>query len=52
MPKELERDLKQGARKKGFIPGSDRYNRYVYGTMNNMGLGPRRKKTNATIRRS
>lgn len=34
MPKALEHKLEIEARHKGFKKGSDRYNRYVYGTMN------------------
>jgi len=33
VPKEMEKKLKAQAKKKGFKKGSDRYNRYVYGTM-------------------
>lgn len=33
MPKDIERKLKQEAKKKGFKPGSERFNRYVYGTL-------------------
>jgi hypothetical protein len=33
MPKKLEEALKRSARARGFRPGSDRYNRYVYGTL-------------------
>lgn len=34
MPKKLERELKQRAVEHGYAPGSDRYNAYVYGTLN------------------
>ena len=33
MPKRLEKALKASAKRKGFREGSDRFNRYVYGTM-------------------
>lgn len=33
MPKKLEHKLKQGAEKIGLKPGSDAYNRYVYGPL-------------------
>lgn len=33
MPKKMEESLKKSAKKKGFKPGSDRFNRYVYGTL-------------------
>src|SRR5690348_7467559 len=33
MPKQLENQLKQSAKKQGLKPGSDRYNAYVYGTL-------------------
>ena len=33
MPKRLEKALKASAKRKGFREGSDRYNRYVYGTL-------------------
>lgn len=33
MPKKLEEALKRQAVQKGFKPGSDKYNRYVYGTL-------------------
>lgn len=39
MPKKMHRALKRSARKKGLKPGTKRYKRYVYGTMNK-----RRKK--------
>ncbi len=32
-PKEMEDALKKGAQEKGFKPGGERYNRYVYGTL-------------------
>lgn len=43
MPKKLERKLAAEARTKGF--GKKRTNRYVYGTMNKLGLlrGGRRR---------
>lgn len=33
MPEELHRKLHEEAVKKGFVPGTERYNRYVYGAM-------------------
>lgn len=33
MPRRAERNLKREAKKHGYKPGSDRYNRYVYGTL-------------------
>ena len=36
MPKELERKLRAQARKKGYT--GDRADRYVYGSMNKMGV--------------
>lgn len=33
MPKKMEEALKRAARAKGFEPDSDRYRRYVYGTL-------------------
>lgn len=33
MPKKIEDALKRRAVQKGFKPGSDRYDRYVYGTL-------------------
>jgi len=33
MPKEMERKLKASAKKKGFKKGTDKYGKYVYGTM-------------------
>lgn len=33
MPKKLERALKAAAKRHGYRPGTERYNRYVYGTM-------------------
>ena len=33
MPKKLEEALRRSARAKGIRPGTERYNRYVYGTM-------------------
>jgi hypothetical protein len=33
MPIAMERALKKAARKKGLKPGSDRWNRFVYGTI-------------------
>lgn len=33
MPKHLEEALKRRAAQHGFERGSDRYNRYVYGTL-------------------
>lgn len=33
MPKKLKKKLKTEAIKKGFKPGSKRYNAYVFGTM-------------------
>lgn len=38
MPKEVEDKLKHEAAQKGFKRGSDRYNAYVYGTMQRLGL--------------
>ena len=32
-PRRLEKALKASAKRKGFREGSERYNRYVYGTM-------------------
>ena len=34
MPKEVEDRLKRQAEKQGLRPGTDRYNAYVYGTLN------------------
>ena len=42
MPKAMERKLKAQARKKGYK--GKRANAYVYGTMNKLGLMPKRKK--------
>jgi len=39
MPKKLERILKRAAKKAGLKPGSDRYNAYVYGTLNRVKAG-------------
>lgn len=33
MPVAMERALRKSAKRKGFKPGSDRWNRYVYGTI-------------------
>ena len=33
MPKDLHDNLDKRARKKGFKPGTDEYNKYVYGTL-------------------
>jgi hypothetical protein len=33
VPKRVERALQASAKRKGFKKGSERYNRYVYGTM-------------------
>ena len=33
MPKTVEEALKRRARQLGYKPGSDRYNRYVYGSL-------------------
>lgn len=41
MPVRAERNLKHAAKKQGMKPGSDRYNRYVYGTLRKI---ERRKK--------
>jgi hypothetical protein len=35
MPKKAEEALKRSARRKGFKPGSKRFNRYVYGGLMN-----------------
>lgn len=42
MPKELERQLKSQARKKGFK--GERADRYVYGTLRKTGWKPSREK--------
>jgi len=44
MPKALERKLEKEAKKKGFKPGSDRFDRYVYGAMRGMGWKPSRER--------
>lgn len=44
MPKKMEAALKREAKKKGFKPGSKRYDAYVYGTMRKTGWTPSRKK--------
>jgi len=41
MPKKLEMELKREARKLGLR--GERFNAYVYGTLRNMGLKPRRR---------
>lgn len=33
MPKRLHKALEKSARRKGLKPGTEHYNRYVYGTM-------------------
>jgi len=38
MPLAAERSLKAGAREHGFKKGTHRYNAYVYGTMNKLGI--------------
>ena len=38
MPVKLERHLQAEARQKGYKRGSERYNAYVYGTMNKLGM--------------
>lgn len=38
MPEQLERKLKSEAHDKGFKTGSKRYNAYVYGTLNKLGV--------------
>ena len=38
MPLAMEKGLKRGAIKHGFKPGSKRYNAYVYGHMQNIGV--------------
>ena len=43
-PKEMEDALKKGAQEKGFKPGGERFNRYVYGT-----LAKRKKAEEATV---
>ena len=42
MPKEMERELKAEARRKGLT--GDRANAYVYGTMRKTGWKPEREK--------
>jgi hypothetical protein len=44
MPKELEAKLKRSGKKKGFT--SDRLKRYIYGTMNKLGLMKGNKRIN------
>lgn len=38
MPKKLELRLQREAREKGYKKGTEHYDRYVYGTMNKLGL--------------
>ena len=33
MPKRMKEALKRAARKRGYKPGTERYNRFVYGTI-------------------
>ncbi len=33
MPKKMHEALAKSAKKKGYKPGTERYNRYVYGAM-------------------
>lgn len=33
MPREIEERLKRSAERKGYKPGSEKYNAYVYGTL-------------------
>jgi len=51
MPKALERKLKAQAKKKGFKPGSDRYNRYVYGGLRASGWSPKSKSKSKSKRK-
>ena len=44
MPKALERKLAKEAVKKGFKPGSDRYEAYIWGTMRRTGWVPSRER--------
>lgn len=46
MPKELEEKLKRSGKKKGFV--GKRLNKYIYGTMNKLGL----MKGNKTSKKS
>lgn len=43
MPKKIEKKLKAGAKKKGFK--GKRANAYVYGTMNKMGMMPKKERS-------
>ena len=38
MPKKVEDRLKREAKKKGYKPGSAKFNAYVWGTMKKKGL--------------
>lgn len=44
MPKEVEDKLKKEAKEKGYEEGSERYNAYVYGTMQKKHLLVRKGK--------
>lgn len=44
MPKAEEKKVKASARKAGLKPGSDRYEAYVWGTMNKIKEARKRKR--------
>jgi hypothetical protein len=44
MPTKIDRKLKKGAHKKGLKPGTDRYNKYVYGTGSRIQANMARKR--------
>ena len=43
VPRKLHRKLAAEARKKGYPPGSEKYNAYVYGGLRNTGWKPKRE---------
>ena len=39
MPRKIEEALKRSARARGYEPGTDKYRRYVYGTLTRIKAG-------------